>query len=360
MMDYKSPFPYFGGKSSIASQVWAALGNVPNYVEPFFGSGAVFFMRPTEHKIATLNDADGFVANFFRAMQADADAVAQWADWPVSECDLHARHAWLVGQAADLQAHLEGNPDYYDAKIAGWWCWGMCCWIGSGFCSGSGPWIVEDGKLVDSRQLPHLGDAGTGIKRKRPHLGNAGRGIARKLPHLGNAGTGINRQRPQLMYGTGINRQRTESLTDYFCGIRDMLAGARICCGDWERVCGPSPTFQHGMTGVFLDPPYSHAANREAALYRVDCEQVAHRVRQWCLANGANPLMRIVVAGYEMEHAVLRDHGWRVVPWKARGGYGSQGDEQGRINSHNERLFLSPYCLRDGVAYETSDMFAAT
>jgi hypothetical protein len=28
----KAPFPYFGGKSLIASLIWQALGNVGNYV----------------------------------------------------------------------------------------------------------------------------------------------------------------------------------------------------------------------------------------------------------------------------------------------------------------------------------------
>lgn len=38
--DLRAPFPWFGGKSRIAATVWEALGDVPNYVEPFFGSGA--------------------------------------------------------------------------------------------------------------------------------------------------------------------------------------------------------------------------------------------------------------------------------------------------------------------------------
>jgi DNA adenine methylase len=37
----RAPFPWFGGKSRAAHLVWAAFGDVPNYVEPFFGSGAV-------------------------------------------------------------------------------------------------------------------------------------------------------------------------------------------------------------------------------------------------------------------------------------------------------------------------------
>ena len=36
----KAPFPYFGGKSSVASLVWDALGQPKHYIEPFFGSGA--------------------------------------------------------------------------------------------------------------------------------------------------------------------------------------------------------------------------------------------------------------------------------------------------------------------------------
>ena len=44
--DLKAPFPYFGGKSSIADLVWQALGDVKHYLEPFFGSGAILLARP--------------------------------------------------------------------------------------------------------------------------------------------------------------------------------------------------------------------------------------------------------------------------------------------------------------------------
>ncbi len=36
----KAPFPWFGGKSRVAPDVWARFGDVANYVEPFFGGGA--------------------------------------------------------------------------------------------------------------------------------------------------------------------------------------------------------------------------------------------------------------------------------------------------------------------------------
>ena len=38
MTPLKAPFPYYGGKARIASVIWDALGDVPNLVEPFFGS----------------------------------------------------------------------------------------------------------------------------------------------------------------------------------------------------------------------------------------------------------------------------------------------------------------------------------
>lgn len=88
-----APFPWFGGKRKVATEVWARFGRVNNYVEPFFGSGAVLLGRP--HRSGgteTINDRDGYVANFWRAIQHDPAAVARHADHPVNENDLHARH----------------------------------------------------------------------------------------------------------------------------------------------------------------------------------------------------------------------------------------------------------------------------
>ena len=65
-----APFPWFGGKSRVAPYVWRAFGDVPNYVEPFFGSGAVLLGRPSAPGTETVNDKDGFVANFFRSARA--------------------------------------------------------------------------------------------------------------------------------------------------------------------------------------------------------------------------------------------------------------------------------------------------
>jgi hypothetical protein len=96
---------------------------------------------------------------------------------------------------------------------------------------------------------------------------------------------------------------------------------------------------------VFLDPPYADTAKRADGLYAVDCQQVAHAVREWAIEQGKNPLMRIVLAGYEGEHVMPDD--WRVMEWSAVGGYGLEGDTDspGRANRHRERLWCSPSCL---------------
>ena len=74
----KAPFVWFGGKRRVAPQVWAALGDVDNYVEPFAGSLAVLLGRPHDdvgkRRASTVNDADGMIANFWRALAHDRRA----------------------------------------------------------------------------------------------------------------------------------------------------------------------------------------------------------------------------------------------------------------------------------------------
>ena len=352
----KRPFPYFGGKAKVAPIIWSRFGDVVNYVEPFFGSGAVLLARPQPFSgTETVNDADGLLCNFWRALQSDPEQVAHYADWPVSECDLHARHIWLVERKESMQTRLEGDPDWYDAKAAGWWVWGIACWIAGGWCAGNGPWHVVDGELVKGdagrgvkRQRPHLGDAGHGVNRKRPHLGTAGRGVKRQLPHLGNAGQGVNRQLPRLggFAETGANAQ--DDLYGYMQALSDRLRRVRVCCGDWSRVCGPTPTFGQGLTAVFLDPPYSHAV-RDKDLYSVETDCSA-AVREWAIANGDNPLMRICLAGYATEHDMPES--WECYAWAQHAGYGVQATER-TGNGKLERLWFSPHCIKPTPAAPT-------
>ena len=319
-----APFPYFGGKSLACETVWAALGDPENYVEPFAGSAAMLLGRPNVGKVETINDADGFVANFWRAVSLDAAEVARHVDWPTNEADLIARHSWLVRNAQGLLQRLEADPDYYDAKIAGWWCWGACNWIGSGWCSGTGPWVHDGEKLVDGRKLPHLGDAGRGVNRQLPHMGDAGRGVNRQLPHLGNAGQG-----------------RSAYIYEWFGALMDRTRDVRVAVGDWQRVLTDSVTVRHGLTGVFLDPPYTKGAMDYAA-GGVGGE-LADKVRAWCAKNGNDKRLRIVLCGHAGEHDALLQDGWHTRAWTARKGY-ARTDEAVE-NSASETLWCSPHCV---------------
>jgi site-specific DNA-adenine methylase len=161
-------------------------------------------------------------------------------------------------------------------------------------------------------------------------------GVHRKRPHLTDAGMGVHRK--------GIHAQRCANLIGYFNELAERLRRVRVCCGDWKRVTTPCVTWKHGLTGVFLDPPYADTAKRAANIYAMDSLSVAHEVREWAIANGDNPKLRIALCGYEGEHQMPED--WACVPWKATGGYGkrSQGSHA-EENSKRERIWFSPHCL---------------
>lgn len=339
---FKAPFPWFGGKSRVARSVWQRFGDVKSYVEPFFGSGAVLLARPMPFECCeTVNDFDGLVCNFWRSIKAEPQAVAHYADWPVIESDLHSRHIWLVERKDSLQARLEAEPNYYDAKVAGWWVWGMSVWIGSEFCSGKGPWQVQD---VDGvRQLVHLSGQGQGVSRRRVHLGN-GRGVSRQRVHL-NSDQGVRTKREGDRAGCG-----EQGLLAWMEALAERFSRVRVCCGDWKRVCGGnsgdaiSHFFAAGQPcGIFLDPPYADTAGRDSTIYRVDSESVAHEVREWALRHGDDKRLRIALCGYEGEHVMPSS--WKCVSWKAHGGMGNLSNNRGKDNAFRERVWYSPWCL---------------
>ena len=385
----KAPFPAFGGKSAIAGVVWQHLGDVRNYIEPFCFSAAMLLLQPHAPKIETINDLDCFIANFWRATQHDPEGVVEHADGPVNETDLHARHRWLVfsDDAAAFRERMRTDPDYYDVRIAGWWCWGLCCWIGSGWCDtekydrqqNTRPSLCSsDGQGQGVHKRPKLAahGVGAGVHRKRPNLGDGnggagGKGVSQQIPELGQTGPGkgVHRDtggRPQLAdaysRGRGVHgndaalvcQERREWLLDWFGRLRDRLRCVRVCCGDWLRVCGSrSVTTRIGQTGVFLDPPYSDATDRTPDLYSHDDLSVAHRVRDYCIERGGDPAMRIALCGKPGEHEDLEKHGWSIVDWQTQGGYANRGDRA--ESARAERIWFSPHCVRESTLFDRQD-----
>lgn len=290
-VDLRAPFPWFGGKRKVAQAVWARFGDVLNYVEPFFGSGAMLLERPQPFGgTETVNDKDGFLSNFWRALQADPDGVAKHADKMVNEIDLAAWRDWLYSDMS-FQDRMWHDPRYYDIEKAGVWVWGVCSTIGNAW------------------------------QPKSTHLGNAGQGVHRASTHLGDAGRGA-------------------AIRKYFRGLALRIERVRVMSGDWSRVTSPSVTTKLGITGMFFDPPY---LDKCTATYNHN-DDVRDAVRAYCLEQGDDPKMRIALCGYEGEHEMPDN--WHVYTWKTAGGYGSQAERgAGRVNAARERIWFSPHCL---------------
>lgn len=331
----RAPFPWFGGKSLVSSVVWKHFGPVKNYVEPFFGSGAVLLGRPHPPGIETVNDIDGLVCNFWRSVSKDPHSVAKIASSPINENEMHARHIWLRGLVHDLDRKLEGDPEYFDVDVAGWWVWGICLYIGGGWCNegGEGPWFVVDGKLVKSP--PVSAASKYGVRRKIPFVSGF-RGIHREefIPN-------IKRQVPHI--SNSFSQKRYEKLLIWMEELQDRLRRVRVCCGDWSRVVKPSVTKNIAdVTGVFLDPPYD-MKHRENNFYRSYSNETSWSVLDWCLENGGDSRLRIALCGYEGEHSILESQGWSVFSWRARGGYANRN--KNNTNRTKERIWFSPHCL---------------
>lgn len=256
----KAPFPWFGGKRRVAAEVWEAFGpDVPNYIEPFAGSLAVLLGRPGgAGKIETVNDADRYLANFWRAVTLAPEEVALHADWPVNEADLHARHKWLVNQLPYLREQMHIDPRFFDPLIAGWWVWGICQWIGGGWCvepnNGKHPKLDGIGKGVHSqrghreKQRPHMsGDSvGMGVHsetHRKIFAGDTRRGIHADVARSRGANRSEEANRPDLAgVGRGIHAER----------------GRRSCEADWRKrpeLDGTSPG-----RGVHSDGAHDAAA----------------------------------------------------------------------------------------------------
>jgi site-specific DNA-adenine methylase len=295
----KAPFPYFGSKKKITKDVWDRFGTVENYIEPFAGSLAVLLANPVIPKIETVNDLDCFIPNFWRAIAGNVDKVIEHADYPVIEADLHARHKFLLSPSADdFKVKINSDPSFYDAKIAGWWVWGMNVSIGMTF-----------GKSYGFNTKPFLSHHGQNFTSP----------------------------------GADIKKWLTE--------LQKRMKKVRVCNGDWSRVVTPPVTYKNksltkknGIVGVFLDPPYPFE-DREKDLYRVETD-VFQDVCKWAVDNGNNPIMRIAVCGLDGGYEFPSD--WEVFHWKTRGGYSSlsKKENRGKENSKKETIWFSPHCLK--------------
>lgn len=334
----KAPFPYHGTKYAIAPLVWDLFDpNVSNYIEPFAGAISMLLSRPgwspSSEWVETVNDVNGFIVNFWRATKYDPDTVAQYTDNPVFENDFHAIHATLSKNNVTLVEKLEGDPEYFDPKIAGWWAWGMSTSIFSQFCinSQNSSWhiITTENNEKILKKLPT--PSPEGIRRVRPQLSSKGVGLNKK-------GARIQHPKPYNPYTDGNGTNGTKN---WLKALSERLKYVRVCCGDWERVCSKQAIYRFTPTAIFLDPPYSGKTTRTKRIYSSENLAISDNVRTFCLENGNNPSLRIVLCGYEGEHNELEKYNWTKIAWEAK----TIGKKQNKLNAKLERLWVSPHCI---------------
>ena len=216
------------------------MGNPTVYVEPFAGSLACLLARPDgpgQREIVC--DLDGGISNFWRAVTAEPDLVAAWADYPTLHADLTARHKWLRAWFAEHTAELSNDPHFYCAKAAGWWVWGISLWIGGGWCNASSN--RKDGTPWDSMPQIQPGPRGRGINAQRLTDMNGNKRIdadnpqrvwdVRPMPH----GTGVSAQAsgqiPKVLPSpgeSGVSAQGTRATQDKIPYVQHWPGGQGV------------------------------------------------------------------------------------------------------------------------------------
>jgi hypothetical protein len=265
-------------------------------------------------------DASGFIANFWRAVKHQPAAVAEWADYPVSHIDLGARHVWLMAQRERVGEALQDCDWPGDAKVAGYWLWGQCCWIGSGWCEWAGPARRQCGEgHPGGREGIDATSAGMGIQAvgQVPHATSAGMGIQAvgKVPHASDAGRG------------GLLTSAGRAAWDWMHRLADRLERVRVVHGHWSRCLNNH--FGGSDTAIFLDPPY-RAYER---LYGASAP-VADEVEVWARDNAH---LRIALCGHVGDYDLPN---WDAVEWsRGRLTYG------GSQTTDKECVWYSPACL---------------
>lgn len=289
MSKLKAPFPYFGGKSKAVPLVWERFGKVDHYIEPFCGSMAMLLGCPDDirAKRETVNDADCWLINAWRALKYDPEGVADALNEPLFELNVHAYARQCRDDREAYRERFRDETEYHDVVRAARWLSGMSASIGDAFA-----------------------------ECKKALLRGGGACGVHKLVWRGKH-------------------------ADCLAVIRDRLRNVQIASGDWSRVLGSVHLFQNTKcTAVFLDPPYISGKTSD---YAGGDESCVPDVIAWCREYGDDPRLRICLAGHDGDYAL---EGWQFVQWSRHGGYANTGGEsEARSLKEREGLWFSPHCL---------------
>ena len=116
----RTPLTYYGGKQKLAAQIVALMPSHTAYLEPFAGGAAVLFAKPRAPR-ETLNDLDGQIIRFWRALRDRPEELAR-----AVELTPYSREEWGASREPstdDVEAarRLLVNVDQSFAQSRGSW-----------------------------------------------------------------------------------------------------------------------------------------------------------------------------------------------------------------------------------------------
>lgn len=310
----RPPVNYVGRKIKPASIIWQRLGKVRTFIDPCCGSAAVPLMSPfgaPDREI--LNDINGFVCNFHRAMRNHPRELAAAADRPTLHQDFGPARALLRKVEPDLTERQFEDLDYCDIELAGLWAWVQCISI----------------------------DLGSGISDGYYSKGRYGEIILPADRYTAPDNNDEN-YHPDRDVFTG------DRLYAWFKILSDRLRRSYILCKDWSKLFSPSVTginkskigkMSNPTCGIFFDPPY----NATEGMYTAS-NSIALDIFNWCVENGNNPNYRICLAGYSDDYPDFPD-GWTKETWLRNSGMEVTGGRRDTVGKRQEVLWFSPYCL---------------
>jgi len=289
-------FPYVGGKYTVAPEINRRFSAVDTRIDAFTGSSSwILASEPVKYEF--VNDLDGYVVNYLRAVKYAPEEVARHLDFPRAELELIAYHLYVRNKLPELVSRLGGDPDYYDPVIAARWAYVVAHSVMCEYHRAGG-WLVRDGRLVYER----------GAERIR----------------------GSMTSRPLLL--TRLIKEHRVS--EYVTALSERLRGVQVWWNDFEVVVTKADRSDFGVVGILLDPPYPH--HLRDVEYGTDSADIWYRAARWAVANGDDPKYRIAVCGYnDAESDALFPPDWARFFWK-RGGMGKNKDK--------ECIWFSPHC----------------
>lgn len=296
-------------------------------------------------------DKNGLIINAWRALKYDPEQVAYWADMPTNHWELHSVHYWMIQWIVDNKDEIWHNPDFFDAKAAGRWLYGVSNWIGSNFGDETN---MKKDKSPKEESRPNVISRGVQMHQKpnrdiRPTLCSRGVQIQRtpdSIPWastttVGGRGVMTSRRnvpgsQGEIFYGDGSR------LVGWFTAIQQRLANVYVLNRDWQSAVTPAVLGlkkKNAKVAILMDPPYKTQI-RNKDLYASDIDgtsdKVAEESYEWALQYGER--YRICYAMHASDFPTPK--GW--ISYEKS--FGAHRDAKNRVQ---DQIIFSPACLED-------------